>query len=164
MIQDRTAIMSPMLPEDPEPGCVHTLPEGQIAGGANVLSVFRWEIDSKSGKLIGSTNNLVPVSNVTGKYYTERLSSSQELKKNDVIRIVARQFNFNQITFVEYFGWIGSGVTSIPTTLSDKIYRVLTAIPIGPNTPNFWLYEKVCLEIINKEKKNESTPETTPAT
>lgn len=147
MIHDRSAMMQPMLPEDPEPGQVHTLPEGQIAGGANVLSVFKHEM------LIGSTTNLVPISNVSGKYYTERLSSSQELKKGDTIRIVAQQYNFNQITFVEYFGWIGSGVTSTPTSLSDKIYRVLAAIAIGPNTNNFWLYEKVCLEILNKEQK-----------
>lgn len=146
-VTDRTALIQPMLPDDPIPGQVYTLPEGQIVGGANVLNVY------KGSKLIGATTNLVPISNVSGKYYMERLSSVIPLKEKDVVRVLAQQFNFNEITFIEFFGWVGTGALEVTNILSDKHYRILAAIPIGPSETNFQLYEKVCVEVIQGAKK-----------
>ena len=146
-INERTALIQPLLPEDPEPGQIFRLEKGQVVGGATVINVY------KGGTLIGAAQSLTPIANVSGKYCVDRLSSSIELKERDVLHIKAIQYSFNQVIFIEYFGWIGSGVIKKHVTLADKHYRVLAVIPVGEQNNQFRLYEKVCLEVIQGEKK-----------
>ena len=153
---DRTAMMQTLLPDDPEPGQELVLPEGQTVGGANVINVH------KAGKLLGALNQLAPIPNVSGKYEASRLTSKLKLKKGDVIRIQGWQHNYNAIQFVESFGWIGSQTTGEPISLIDKHMRILALFPIGANTPGFYLYEKVCLEIIKGAQNGKPTTNSSP--
>lgn len=151
---DRTAIIQTLLPDDPEPGQEVIFPDGQTVGGANVINI------SKAGKLLGALNQLSPIPNVSGKYEASRLTSKRKLKKGDVIRIQGWQHNYNAIQFVESFGWIGSQTMGNPISLIDKHMKILALFPIGANTPGFYLYEKVCLEIIKGAQNGKSTTNT----
>jgi len=148
-LQDRNALFQHLLPADPEPDQVVNMPEGQVIGGANVINIY---MDTK---LIGSATQLSAVPNVSGKYDLTRVSSKRVIKLRDTLQVVGRQFVFNSVIFVEYFGWVGKDTVGEPQILSDKLYTVLAALPIGPNTEGFQLYEKVCLDAIttNGDKK-----------
>lgn len=147
-IDEATAMLPYKVPEDPEPGQVLDLPEGHYAGGSTILHVFH------KTKLVGTSPRLLPVTNIARKYILERASLSVPLKRNDIIRVQARQFSFTQVTFVECVGWVGTKTHKKELSLSDKHYKVLDAIPIGPSGEHFFLYEKVCLSVIEPKKEN----------
>ena len=152
---ERTAVIQTMLPEDPEDGFEFTIPEGHTLGGANVISVW------KGGKLLGATSRVAPIPNASGKYDASRLTSRIRLKSGDILRIIGLQHNYISIQFVEGFGWIGKQTNKKPNTLMDKYMRVLHTFPIGEDCPGFYLYERVCLEII-KGADNETRTTTGP--
>jgi hypothetical protein len=141
-----TAMLPLQVPEDPTPGQVIDIPKGRYAGGTTVLLVYR------KTKLIGTSPRLLPIQNVARKYILERAALSVPIGRNDIIRVQARQLSFTQITFVEYIGWVGTKTHETELTLSDKFYRVLTAVPVGPQGEHVFLYEKVCLNIIEPKR------------
>ncbi len=145
-INEATAMLPCKVPEDPEPGQVFNLPRGHYAGGATILHVYH------KTKLVGSAPRLIPVINVARKYVLERAALSVPLKRNDIIRVQALQLSFTQVTFVEYVGWVGTKTHKEELVVSDKFYKVLTAVPIGAQGEHFFLYEKVCLNTLEPKK------------
>ena len=155
-LQERTNLLESMLPDDPEDRQVVEYPEGQVVGASIVISVY------KQDKRIGAASSVYPIVNVTRKHTANRLSSNVPIAEKDVIRIVAQQFTFNSVIFIQYFGWIGYKVIGEPLITSDKFYRVITAIPVGPkDNAEFHLYEKVCLESLEVNSDAKPT-QTTP--
>jgi len=151
-LQERSNILENLLPDDPKDRQIVEYPEGQIVGASTVLSVY------KSNKHIGALTSLYPITNVSRKYSATRLASNTAIKEKDIIRICAQQFAFNSVIFVQFFGWMGYKVIGEPQTISDKFYKVLATIPIGPKTAaNFFLYEKVCLESLEVKSNGKST-------
>ncbi len=148
---DRSAIIQTMLPDDPEPGHEFVLPEGQTIGGANVINIW------KGGKLLGAITQVSPIPNVSGKYDAVRVTSRLKLRVGDLVRIRGWQHNFTAIKFVEGHGWIGCQTTGKPSPLMDKHMKILEVFPIGDSTPGFYLYERVCLEIIKGDEDEKST-------
>jgi len=146
-LHEKAVMLENLLPEDPEDGVIVEAPKGQTLGGSTVISVYM------KNKPIGSIASLIPIVNVSRKYTANRLSSNIPIKKGDIIRITGRQYSFDTVIFVQYFGWIGYKASKEPVVASDKFYRVLAAIPVGPEEPDCLLYEKVCLEAL--EKKDE---------
>lgn len=162
---ERTAVIQTMLPEDPEDGAEFILPAGQTIGGANVINIW------KGGKLLGATSRIAPIPNASGKYDASRVTSRIRLKKGDLLRIRGWQHNYVSIQFVEGFGWIGKKTTGEPTILMDKHMKVLHNFGIGADTPGFYLYERVCLEVVKgtedetrskSQSRNASRNPTTP--
>ena len=152
---ERTAVIQTMLPEDPEDGFEFVLPAGQTIGGANVINVW------KGGKLLGTVSQVAPIPNASGKYDAVRVTSKIRLKDGDLLRIRGWQHNFVSIQFVESFGWIGKKTTGEPTVLMDKHMKVLRNFQIGVDTPGFYLYERVCLEVVkgtNNETRTTNQP------
>lgn len=145
-LDDSTIMLPYQLPEDPEPGQVIDLPKGQSIGGAVVLNLYF------KRELVGSASRMIPIPNVTRMYRAERVTSSVELPRNALVRVQALQFSFVQVTFFQYFGWIGTKTAKKQTVLSDKYYKVLAALPVGPASENFRLYEQLCLQVINPSK------------
>lgn len=148
-LQEKAAIIQAALPEHPEPGEVFRLEEGtgHMLGGASVISVYQ------GPRLLGSATRIVPITNVSGKYFLERASSKVKLKRRDVIRVVMQQFTFEEIIFIEYFGWCGHKTSEQAHVAFDKHLKVLDVVSVGPQTSGFSLYEKVCLEIIKGVKE-----------
>lgn len=147
---ERTAIVQTMLPEDPEPGFELILPEGQTIGGANVINIW------KGSKLLGSTSQVAPMPNASGKYSASRVNSKTRLKEGDIIHLKAWQHNYISIQFIESFGWIGKKTNNKPLILMDKHMRVLATFSIGEHAPGYYLYEQICLEAIKGAESNEA--------
>jgi hypothetical protein len=145
-VDSQTVMLPYALPSDPEPNQVVDLPKGQIIGGASVLNIYHKRV------LVGVLNRLIPIPNVTRMYRGERVTSSVPLQRNALIRVKALQFSFVQVTFFQNFGWIGTRSAEKQVVLSDKFYKVLAAIPVGPSGKNFHLYEQLCLCIIDQDK------------
>lgn len=157
MIQgDRTALLQTILPEDPEDGQVVEMPNGQTVGGANVINAY------KGGKLCGSISQMTPIFNASGKYEAARFASSTKIRVGDVVRILGVQHNYVSLKFVEYFGWIGHNTDPTPITLMDKSMRVIEAFPLGAYTPGYYLYEKVCLDVLHKGETHAKPTSNTP--
>lgn len=146
-LHEKSSVVEQLLPEDPEDRQVFELPEGQLVGGATVVSVY------KHGKLVGSLSSLYPIVNVSRKYSGTRLSASTSIQEKDVVRIVGRQYSYNSVIFIQYFGWLGYKATGEPVVVSDKFYKVLAITPAGPEEEpsDFHLYEKVCLEALEEK-------------
>jgi len=155
-LQDKNALLVNLLPENPKPGQVIEVPKGQISAGQMSLTFIA------AIKLIGTTTQLMPIQNVSGKYEIARTTTNTKLSKNDVIRVVGRQYIFNSVIFVDYFGWLGYGHSDEPQILSDKTYKILHVMPIGPTTKDCYLYEKICLETIMEDANEPNEPN--PAT
>jgi hypothetical protein len=148
-LQEHNALLETLLPEDPEPGKVVTFPEGHTVGGSSIISIY-----NKTGRLIGSASQLAPIPNVSRMYELSRLSACEAVAEKNEIRIIARQFNYNSVIFIQYFGWIGYGFEKNSIVLSDKKYKVIAAIKTGPEEPSgFYLYEKVCLTSTEETRK-----------
>lgn len=148
-LQEHNALLETLLPEDPEPGKVISFPTGHTVGGTSIISIY-----NHAGRLIGSASQLAPIANVSRMYELSRLSTCEAVAEKNEIRIIARQFNYNSVIFIQYFGWIGHGCEKIPIVLSDKKYRVIAAIKTGPEEPSdFYLYEKVCLTIMEEKPR-----------
>lgn len=145
-LQDRNVILSTLLPDDPKPEQIVEMPKGQTVGGSNVINLYI------KNELVGSATQLMPIQNVSGKYELIRASLKKEIRKGDRLKVVGRQYIFNSVIFIEYFGWIGYGIINKPQVLLDKTFKVLAAIPIGPKSDGFILYEKICLETAMEEK------------
>ena len=146
-LHEKAVMINNQLPDDPTDKQVVEFPEGQVVGGATVISVYLKD------KLVGSLSSLYPIVNVTRKYSADRLASNTLIKEGDVLRIVGRQYSFNTVIFVQYFGWIGCKPAGEPQVTSDKLYRVIAAIPVGPDdSPDCYLYERVCLDALEEKK------------
>lgn len=145
-VDAQSSLLPVRLPDDPEPGQIFRLPKEQSVGGAVVLTLRHQRT------LVGTVNRLLPIPNVTKMYRAERVTSSVELPRNTLVRIVALQFSFDQLTFFQNFGWIGTQTAKKTLTLSDKFYKVIEVIPVGPAGPNFHLYEQLCLSVINPKQ------------
>lgn len=147
-LQERVAILTALLPEDPEPNQVVVMPEGQIAGAANVLYLY------KDSALLGSASSFTPVGNVAKKGSLTRATTTTPIKRGDILRVEYVQLNFQSVMFVQYFGWMGHDIAS-KQTLNNKTYRVLHVLPLGKPTANFNLYERVCLEHVEERTPKE---------
>ena len=147
-LTDRSAVIETLLPDDPEDGYIFTLPEGQTVGGANVIYMY------KGGKRIGTVQQLSAVNNVSGKHVLDRTITNTELKKGDVIQVIGVQYSFTRVRFVQYYGWIGDTDYSEKSgiCIHDKHYKVMDVSGVGFQTEGHNVYEKVCLETIQKEK------------
>lgn len=156
-LQDKNILLANLLPENPEPKQVVEFPKGQYVGGSNVIAIY------KNNKLIGATTQLTPIQNVSGKYALERTTTNIWLIENDTIQIVGKQYIFNSVIFIDGFGWCGHDCLPEPQTLMDKTYRVLYAKPVGQTAEDFYLYDRVCLEVLT-EKKNATTTNVPPTT
>jgi len=144
-IHTDTAMMPYQLPDDPDPGQVFTLPEGHIIGGSTVINIYL------AGSLVGSIASIIPITNVTRMYRAERAMSSSKLPRNTLIRVKALQFSFTEVTFFQNFGWIGTRTTDA-IIVSDKYYRILASIPVGPTDEHTYLYEQLCLCVVEAKK------------
>lgn len=147
--QEQNNFLASLLPDDPEPGKIVTFPEGQTAGGSTVLSVY-----DHQDTLIGAASEITPVPNVSGMYMLSRLSSCRALNEKYPIRVITRQFHYNSVIFIQYFGWIGYSFNDKSLTLFDKKYKILALTKTGPEEPSdFFLYEKVCLTNMEETHK-----------
>lgn len=150
-VHTKETLIQTQLPDDPEPGEVFILPEGQTIGGANVINVFQ------GPSLLGAAQSLAPVPNVSGVYFLERLATRNELKPRDILRVKATQYTFIELTFIEYLGWCGTKMSDTTYTAFDKHLKVRDIVPIGTVTDGFNLYERICLEKIKGAKNAKPT-------
>lgn len=137
------------LPNDPHDGMVFEAPEGAAIGGAVVLEIY------SNGALIGSAQQLSPVQNVSRKYTITQVCTSEPVKKGYTLRVTGHQYLYNQATFIDGFGWVGTGVQEKKLELSNGVYKVIAALEIGPTDSNCRLYDQICLETITEEKNDE---------
>lgn len=145
-LQERSAMTQHQLPDNPEDNEIFELPEGQSIGGANVIYIL------KSGKQVGSAQQLSAVHNVSGKHVAERVTCAEELKVGDIVRVKGLQYNYTSVRFVQFFGWIGHAHSANPITLKDENYRIVAVTLIGTTGDSHRIYEKMCLELIGDKK------------
>ena len=144
MPQARTAIVEAVLPEDPDNGTIFTVPEGQSVGASTIIYLLSGE------RVLGTANQLSPVVNVSKRYSLVRITSKKAIKKNDVVRVVAKQYSYTQMTFLDGYGWLGHRAGSDAYVIEDKTYRVTHVVPIGELTDGYCVYEQLCLERIKE--------------
>lgn len=145
-LQERNSLLNALLPAEPESGEIVTMPDGQIAGAAHALHLY------KGDTLIGTASSFAVIPNVSRRSSLTRAITSVPIKKDDLIRIRYVQYNFSSVIFIEYFGWIGHEQVEYQTT-HDRVYKVLHVLPLGPRTIKSNLYERVCLEAQEQEKE-----------
>ena len=146
-IDQSTAMLPVHPPADPQPGQVFRVNKGQVVGGSTVINLFHKQ------SLIGSVTRIIPIPNVTRMYRAERVMCNKPLQRNALVRIQALQFSFVELTFIQNFGWVGTGTDKKTMTILDKFYKVLAGVPIGPQTNTFCLYEQLCLRSIEPKTK-----------
>lgn len=146
-LNSRHNVVSSFVPENPKPGQIFTMPEGQVLGASHVISLM------KEARLIGDALQLSPVINVTGKSILTRVTTSVPLRKGTRLRALAQQYSFKSAIFVQYFGWMGHEITDAVIVISDRMYRVEHALRVGPPSDNFFIYEKVCLTALEEKEK-----------
>lgn len=144
-VNTRHTVIESLIPSDPKPGQVFTMPEGQVLGASHVISIM------KNDNLLGDAMQLAPISNVTGKNQLSRVTTCTPLRKGMRIRVLAQQFSFKSAIFIQYFGWIGHDVIDTVTLISDKMYKIEYALRVGPPSENFFIYEKVCLTTVEEK-------------
>jgi hypothetical protein len=144
-INTRHSVISSLVPDNPKPGQVFTMPEGQILGASHVISIM------KVADLIGDALQFTPVPNVSGKSLLSRATTCTPLRKGMRVRILAQQFSFKSAIFIQYFGWMGHDVIDNIIVITDKMYKIEYALRVGPPSEKFFIYEKVCLTTVEEK-------------
>lgn len=144
-INTRHSVISSLVPDNPKPGQVFTMPEGQVLGASHVISIM------KANDLIGDALQFTPVPNVSGKGLLSRATTCVPLRKGMRVRILAQQFSFKSAIFIQYFGWMGHDVIDTISVLADKMYKIEYALRVGPPSEKFFIYEKVCLTTVEEK-------------
>lgn len=139
--QQRDAMLNALLPVEPEPDQVIEMPEGQSAGSAHAIFIYKGE------DLIGSASSFAPVENVSKKGMLTRATTNTPVVKDDVLRVTYSQYEFTSVIFVDYFGWLGNDFYNA-VTVYNRYFKVVHVFPIGEKSPNCNLYERICLQTI----------------
>jgi hypothetical protein len=145
-ITTRNNVVASLVPDNPKPGQIFTMPEGQVLGASHIISLFR------GGEIIGDAFQLAPIQNVTGKTLLTRVTTNYLLKKGIRVRVKVQQFSYKSAIFIQFFGWIGHDIIDKVDVITDKEYKVEHAMRVGPPSDKFFIYEKVCLT--NVEEKS----------
>jgi hypothetical protein len=143
-IGNRHGIIDSLVPNNPKPGQIYTMPDGQVLGASHVISLM------KESLLIGDSLQFTPIPNVTGKNVLTRTTTCIPLKKGMRVKILVQQFSFKSAIFIQYFGWMGHE-TIDPTIILDKLFRIEHVLRVGPNSDKFFIYEKVCLTTVEEK-------------
>jgi hypothetical protein len=144
-VNSRHTVINSLVPDNPKPGQVVTMPEGQVLGASHVISLL------KNTDVIGDAMQIAPVVNVTGKSVMSRVTTCVPLRKGMRIRVLAQQFSFKSAIFIQYFGWMGHDVIDNVVVITDKIYKIEYALRVGPPSEKFFVYEKVCLTTVEEK-------------
>lgn len=145
-INTRHNVVSSLVPDNPKPGQIFTMPEGQVLGISHVISILR------GGELVGDANQLTAVHNVTLKSVLTKVTTCIPLKKGVRIQVLAKQFSFKSAIFIQYFGWMGHDIIDSGDVIADKTYKVEYALRVGPESDKFFIYEKVCLTNVEEKQ------------
>lgn len=138
-------VIGSLVPDNPKPGQVVTMPEGQALGASNVISIV------KENDLLGDATQLAPIPNVAGKSVLNRVTTRIPLRKGMRIRVLAQQFSFKSAIFIQYFGWLGHEIIDPPLTIHDNIYKIDHLFQVGPKSDKFFIYERVCLTHVEEK-------------
>jgi hypothetical protein len=141
--------MRPYLPEDPLPGQLVQIPDSVDGGSAVHITIL-----NDQGVLIGESQQLFKVENVSLKWQLGRTVTTVPLRPETCIRVHAERRKYKSLMFVEYFGWVGSQYRDDAEVLSDRTYYILHAAPYAnsKNGPN--IYELVCLQVNDEGETN----------
>jgi hypothetical protein len=141
----RHNVIGSLVPDNPKPGQVYTMPEGQVLGASHVISLMKENI------LIGDALQFSPIPNISGKSILSRTTTWVPLRKGMRIKILAQQFSFKSAIFVQYYGWMGHEVLDNTNILADRMYKIEYALRVGPPSDKFFIYEKVCLTTVEEQ-------------
>ncbi len=144
-MNSRHTIISSLVPDNPKPGQIITMPEGQVLGASHVISLM------KETDLIGDAFQLAPVHNVSGKSILSRVTTRVPLRRGMRVRVLAQQFSFKSAIFIQYFGWMGHETIDTISVISDRMYKIDYALRVGPDSDKFFIYEKVCLTTVEEK-------------
>jgi hypothetical protein len=143
MLTSDTGIMTIDLPSDPEDGDIYTPPNPDLSLGATLIITL-----IQCDKVIGSASTLAPVMNASKKYTLTRISVIKPLVKYDIVRVIATQYYFKQMKYVDVWGWYGICDESSKQIIRDNTFKIVRAVPLGINQPNYNIYESLHLELI----------------
>jgi hypothetical protein len=162
MHQSNSALIQALLPQDPDNGDVYVVPNGGTVGGSTVIYLH----NHKTGELLGTATQLMPIANVSKKYSITRPSSKRKIAKGDLLRITAAIYPYTSLVFIDGFGWVGKDHGEKGHVLEDFTYQVDLAIPIGTQGVGYYLYEQLCLTRLrsNDEHGREPVRKTLPRT
>lgn len=138
-----TGIVTAALPTDPDDGYIYTPPhKNMIMGSTLVITLHQRDL------LIGSATTLSPVINASKKYTLTRVTTKKPLVKFEIIRVIATQYNFDKLQYRDVWGWFGLCSKDSEIILQDNVFKIIRAIPVGANVPDYHIYESIHLELI----------------
>jgi hypothetical protein len=148
MSQSNTAVIQALLPQDPDNGDVYTVPNGGTVGGSTVIYLY----SHKTGELLGTATQLMPIANVSKKYSLTRPSTKRKITKGDLIRVTAKIYPYKSLMFIDGFGWVGKDHDEEAHVLEDFVYQVDLIVSIGVQGSGYYLYEQLCLTRLRSNK------------
>jgi len=146
-VTNQASLLDAVLPENPKTGDVYTVPEGQQVGGAQVINIHYKQ------QVIGNAQFLSAVTNVSGAFTLTKVTTDRALKRGDIIHVVGTVLGYDKVTFTQYYGWAGTWVNGLTSKIHDNKYKVIdtTYVAKGTTGPTLHVYERICLQAINKE-------------
>jgi len=146
--------MTEPLPQDPYNGQEVEVPEDLCWGSTTRIQLWS-RIDSTNDiELIGHCENIERCA-TSSKYWTiKRAKTVLPLKPHSIVNVVAHEFDFASMVFIDGLGWVGARHRQPGKLLINKYLRVRINFVLDEGTGDTWYYELVGLETIPHIEEN----------